>query len=145
MIAAVRQGLIGTRARYLVPVLMKALDDPSRDVREAIAYAFVHIGPVAAEAAPRLRVALSDPDVTVRLWSARALHAITLEIAPPLDTSLAALDSDDPRVRSMAVYNLEIMGRDARSALARLRLLADSDPAEEVRSQARQAVASLGL
>ena len=143
MIAAVRQGRVGTKAQVLVPVLIKALDDPSRDVRKAIAYSFVYIGPIAAAAAPRLRVALSDPDVTVRLWAARALHGITLESAPSLDTSLAALDDADPGVRSMAVYNLELMGRDAHVALARLRLLADSDLDEGVRGQAQQAISSL--
>lgn len=143
MIAAVRQGHIGTKAQVLIPALIKALDDPSRDVREALVYSFVHIGPIAAAAAPRLRVALSDPDVTVRLWAARALHGITLEPAPPLDASVAALDNPDPKVRSMAVYNLELMGRDARVAIARLRLLADSDPDEGVRGQAHQALSSL--
>jgi hypothetical protein len=46
-------------------------------------------------------------------------------------------------MREMAVYNLELMVQDARVALAHLQRLADSDPDEDVRSQARQAVASL--
>jgi hypothetical protein len=143
MIAAVEQGRAGTKARVLVPVLARALDDPSRKVREAIAYSFVHIGPVGAEAVPALRAALGDEDTCVRLWVARALHGITLETDLPLETNLSAFDDADPKMREMAVYNLELMVQDARVALAHLQRLADSDPDEDVRSQARQAVASL--
>jgi hypothetical protein len=66
-----------------------------------------------------------------------------LETDLPLETNLSALDDADPKMREMAVYNLELMAQDARAALAHLQRLADSDPDEDVRSQARQAVASL--
>lgn len=144
MISAVQQGRTGTKARVLVPVLMKALDDPSRDVREAVAASFVYIGPVGAEAAPRLRAALGDEDAVVRLWAARALHGITLEVDAPLNATLAALDDPRSKVREMAVYNLDLMGSDARSALGRLQQVAKSDPSEDVRVQARQAIDGIG-
>lgn len=139
MISAVQQGRTGARAKVLVPVLMKALGDSSRDVRTAVACSFVHIGPVAAQAAPSLRAALADDDAFVRLWVARALHGITLEVDAPLHAAVAALADPEPKMREMGVYNLELMGQDARSVLGQLQRLAESDhPNPYVRKPGRR-------
>jgi hypothetical protein len=143
MVTAVRQGRTGRKAKALVPVLARALADDSPHVRKDVAYAFVMIGPVGADAGPALRIALDDADASVRLWAARALHFVTLEVDGPLRTSVAGLDDPEWQLRSMAAYNLELMERDAVPALEHLVRVAESDVSEDVRRQARQAANSL--
>ncbi len=86
---------------------------------------------------------VEDHDPFVRLWTARALHCINLDPDLPLRTNMGGLKDEDPKVRTMAAYNLDLMGLDAQPALDELRRVAVSDPSEDVRSQARQAVQSV--
>jgi HEAT repeat protein len=144
MITATQLGRGSEKAKFLTRVLAKALRDVSLDVRETIVCAFLHIGPVAAEAAPSLRTVLDDSDTSLSLWAARALHGVTLEVEGPLRTSLSGLRHPEPHVRSTAAYSLELMGRDGLPAIDALRRVAESDTCEQVRRQAQQAADALG-
>jgi HEAT repeat protein len=136
---AVHRGSIGARPRALIPVMVRALDDPNPEVRKRIALSLEYIGPVAMDACPRLRRALGDADPRVRLWSARALHVISGEIPGPLDTSVTLLDDPDPDIRTSAAYNLNLMMNDAYMAIPFLEKHLD-DPVQGVRTQVQQAL-----
>jgi len=59
-----------------VTSLVQSLQHPSVDVRAKVAHVLGKIGPVAAEARPRLQLMLSDEDETVRAEAAEALRQI---------------------------------------------------------------------
>lgn len=136
---AVQQGVVGGRSKALIPVMVRALDDPLPEVRGSIARSLEVIGPVAMEACPRLRRALGDTDADVRLWSARALHVISGEVPGPLNTYVTLLDDADPDIRMRAAYGLNLMMKDAYVALPFLEKHLD-DPVETVRTRVRQAL-----
>ena len=133
---AVAIGLVGERTRALMPLMVSALNDECRGVRYNIVFALLHIGPAAMQACYRLRQMLDDNDLEVRLWSARALYAISGEIPGPLDTSITLMDCIDPEIRAMAVYNIRLMKRDGYMAIPFLEKYRD-DPDDRVRTQVR--------
>lgn len=139
---AVRRGWTGSRQAKLVPLLIRALDDSSPRVREAVVYSLLHIGPVAVEACPRLRKALFDDDHEVRGWSARALYTISADVPVTLRANLELLNDADPRVRILAANNVLLMGDDGHAAIPILRALTD-DPVEDVQSYVRSVLDSL--
>jgi hypothetical protein len=135
----VKKGRISPRARVLVPALVRALDDPSPEVRRRVASSLMSVGPEALSACPRLRKALRDKDAYVRAWSARALYCIGDHPMYCIDTSVALMQDEDPQVRAMAAYNIDVMGNDGYPAMPFLEKLAN-DPVEEVQRQAKQAL-----
>jgi HEAT repeat protein len=144
MLAFATAGHIGARARYIVPLLITALGDSSSDVRELAA---CELGDEfcgeALAACPLLRERLHDAEPRVRLWAARALYWISFEAEAPIRVSVDSLQHDpDPDLRSMAAYNLQCMGPDARMARPDLQQ-ALSDSSDKVRGFAQQALDSM--
>jgi len=143
--AAVALAAIGRGAAAAVPRLMEHLDSASpAPVRLAAAYALGSIGPAAAPACGKLReMAGSDDDMeaTVAIWAAVKIDpedASLFESAVPLLER--ALGSDRELARYEAAVALGDIGPAAASAIARLEMVAEDDPARHVREAAAAAV-----
>jgi len=143
MLQLVRRGVLGPRARAILPTLLHTINDPVAKVRSATAYVFMEMEAEALSACDALMERLTDSDTETRLWSARALYSIRFETEAPIQCATDALLHDsNPRMRSMAAYNLELMGQDASPAVGALQQ-ALSDPESDVRRQAQQALTGI--
>ena len=60
--------------RAAVPILIMAIKDPDKDVRQSAAWALQYIGPDAVDAVPALTEALADTDKVVGQSAAWAEH-----------------------------------------------------------------------
>lgn len=137
---------VGREAASAAPALEKLLADESAPapVRYTAAYGLGRIGPEAAAAAPLLRkLAESEDDLmaTVAVWAALKIKpedATLFEVAVP--KLRQALQDEQQLVRLEAAVALGEIGPRAGSALPMLELLAEEDPAREVRGAAAEAV-----
>lgn len=121
-----------------VPLLARALGDPSAETRYHVARALARTGPGAAPAVPALVAALSDEDWEVRLESARALGAVGTAAKSAFAALAHLLHGDrEPQVRVAAAFSLAVVepGEPADEALRR----ALDDPVPEVKRAARAA------
>lgn len=114
-----------------LPVLEKALDDRSPDVRAAATQALVRLG---SSALPLLGRAVADRKTVVR---EQATQALILLGAPAVPALQGALASPDHYVRENAASSLGALGPDAIPALQQA--IADQD-----RRVKRAAIAALG-
>jgi HEAT repeat protein len=93
VVAAHALGNIGSESA--VTGLVAALNDKSPSVRAAGAFALGTIGRAAASSAGHVRLCLADPDLKVRVASARALWQITGDAAASVPALVAALNQPD--------------------------------------------------
>jgi HEAT repeat protein len=123
-----------------VPLLARALGDPSAETRYHVARALARTGPAAAAAVPELVAGLGDDDWEVRLESARALGAVGAAAGRAFAALKDLLHGDrEPQVRAAAALSLAVVepGEPADEALRR----ALDDPVPEVQRAARAALA----
>jgi hypothetical protein len=143
--------------RARLPVLMKQVADPSRDVRISAAVAILDtrgysdakgqqlIGtPELTQVAPAAAEALANGSAEVRKRIAYHLNAFGREAAPMVAALTAALSDPDPFIRGAAAGALYRIGSPAAvSAVPALeRALRDTDP--EARGEAARALPALG-
>jgi len=138
------------RSRFtaLMPLLLVASQDESRDVRETVAVVLMYVGGLGLAdglGEPRdeaLRVLwrlAADDDPQVSLWSARALYQMCVKGTAVVAVSVRLLEHPTSEVRLMAVYNLGVMGIDAAEAVPEIaKRVFDSD--ERVRAHATHAL-----
>ena len=139
--AAVALGKIGREARFAVPALLKALDDPDSRVRAEAAASLGAIGPDAAAAIPELaRLAAGEGDDPVADLATRAMGEMKAVAVPAL-TQLLHLGLHATRVRVMSA-----LGESAQASVAipeLVRALVDDD--EEIRTAAVEALGKIGI
>ncbi|MBN9523898.1 trypsin-like peptidase domain-containing protein, partial [bacterium] len=127
---ALRQvGALKTEARWAVPALVAALDDPDDRVRRMAATALDAVGLPTPEDAGCLVAALTGQRFA-RLHALRHFGAAEKAGRDTLPAVVAALDADDPDTREAAARAVGFYGADAKS-VALPRLLAhatDPDP-----------------
>jgi HEAT repeat protein len=125
--AAYRLNQLGPKAQPALPALIKALDDPDKQVWAQAIGAIAKLGPAAHEAIPVLLGALDTRErrgrrerdrVQTIVRSAYALSRIGPAAIPPL---IQALESDDSGVRAGAAKALGGMGPAAKVAIPALR------------------------
>jgi HEAT repeat protein len=139
-LAYTQRGLVGPRAAVILPVLLQTITDSHPRVRRASVTTLMSMDAEAFSACDALRKTLQDPDTETRLWAARALYSIRLKTDAPIACAVDVLANDpQPSSRSMAAYNLCIMGKDAKAAVPALeKACQDADP--DVQAQAEQAL-----
>ncbi len=129
-----------------VEELIRSLSDPVPGERLSAAKKLSALGVDARPAAGALAAALADPDADVRRAALKALLVIDPRAAP-LQALLAVhirdLTDADEAVRLAAAKALARQGPTARFALPALRAAARSDPDEDVRKVAGDAVARI--
>lgn len=148
--AAYQLGRIGPGAKEALPALVKAVDDPDKQVWSLALTAIANLGPAALPALPDLLRALdghsgraaSDrerlPQLQIRVGY--ALSRLGAGARPAL---IEALHSPDAGVRQGAACGLGGMGPDAAEAVPALMVaLTDSNP--EVVREARDALGAIG-
>lgn len=119
--------------------LIAALRDSDEGARFQAARELVRLGPRAAEAVPALVQALLDPSgpvVDSVMWALEATGAAGL------DATMAALASNDPRLRALCARSLGRYGTHMAKRFHALRRCLD-DPAAEVRDAAAIALAEV--
>jgi len=136
------------RIRQVVPLLQKALDDPTLEVVVAAAEDLGSLG--VSEAGPVLTALLRHPSEPVRLAAAQALE----RVADPkvLDGLVAALEDSSVPVRFSLVGALGHVAADGQplselqraQVIARLEELVLRDPDAGVRSRAATALGQIG-
>lgn len=116
------RNLASLRTHVAAVDLIRRLDDPSADVREAATFALSRIG--GAEAVDALMAKLADPDSDLSAHAVRALREINdPRVVPAL---IAVLErSNDPETRAQAARALGRM-RDARAAAPLFKVLKDA-------------------
>lgn len=121
-----------------VPALASLLTDTDPDIRLAAATALEQWGPACRTALPNLIRAVEDRAMPeVRLVVMRILARLgSREAVPALCSALA---DPDEQVRSMAAYNLGLIGPAAGEAVNALRQV-HADPSPRVQSTASQAL-----
>jgi HEAT repeat protein len=92
-----------------------------------------------------MRPLARDPQAGCRRWAVRELGI--LRDPRTVDELISALEDEQPLVRSEACTSLSMLGR-AKPAtrepiLTRLKAVAEHDPAAEVRTDARRAIAEI--
>ena len=147
--AAYQLEKLGPAAKPALPALIKALDDPDKQVWSYAVAAIAGLGPDAADAIPALIEDLDgrksrgrrDRDKRqVLVRSAFALSRIGPAAIPPL---IAVLDADDSPLRAGAAKALGGMGPAAKQAIPALREnLGHGD--EVVRQESIEAIALIG-
>lgn len=97
-----------------IPILIKALDDPSDGVRQKAAQALRKFGPQAAEATPSLIKMLSVEDTSsnysksyVRYTAAKTLGSIGQDAKDSLPYLVLALGDEDQNVRDVAKISIK--------------------------------------
>ncbi len=90
-----------------------------------------------------LRLALADDSVEVRVNVAVALSLMEGEGPKLVPVFHQLLASELPHVRTMAVVALGGLGRSASSAIPAMEVLSQTDPSEEVKSAAHEALRML--
>ena len=110
----------------VLDLLIETLGDNNVMVRMHVESVLAGMGPAAHKALPRLIEALADDDDSVRLTAVLALGNIgpAQEVVPPL---IKMLDDKVFYVRSATVDALEKIGKEAVSALPKLKELANND------------------
>jgi HEAT repeat protein len=125
-------GAIAPGYAQTVPPLMKALKDPSSQIRASAAYDLGTLRPkdlaAAKQALPDLIELLQDSVAEVKLRAAEAVLKIDLEHGPVAVPALIELTEDpDYTVRLRAVDGLRRVGSTARSAIPNLRKRSNDD------------------
>jgi HEAT repeat protein len=138
-------GAQGLDAARESPVLTRALDDASPQVRVAAASALAKIGALSAIAALH-RVALNDPSEDVRAEAVEAIVGIDPRHGRTMETIRRLLHDSSPLVRERAVYALASCGSAAPSGVAWLPdlIAALSDSAPSVRAAVAESLRLLG-
>ena len=141
--------LLGSQARPALPALIKALEDPDRQVWAYAVTAIANLGPEAAEAVPKLLEGLDSrksrgfrprDKAQILFRNAYALTQIGEAAKPEL---LASLKSDDTPLRIGATRALGAMGAKAADALPTLiDNLSHED--EDLRTETAEALATIG-
>lgn len=103
----------------IMPMLIRALDDPESRVRKRAAQAMTAYRKNAEEAVPVLIRGLSDPEPVVRAWMAMALAAIDPPAEPVIPALTKALQDQDCEVRIQAARALAKIGNDKVPMLSR--------------------------
>jgi HEAT repeat protein len=123
----------------VLPALITALKSQDSQERAEAAEDLGQLGALARTARPKLKVALHDPDVHVRIRAVIALANIRPERDPPVATLAEALRHEEPMVRRAAAVAVGRLGRRCRQALPDLiEALHDDEP--EVRQVAAWAL-----
>lgn len=127
---------LGAGADSAIPGLMDALESEDPGVRLNGALALADIGAAASEATSRLADLLeNDPAHAVRTAAALALGCIhaNLDVPPPVESLVKALEDEDAGVRYHAAHALDKVIADAPEALAPLTGVALTDPTFGIR------------
>jgi HEAT repeat protein len=127
-----------------IPALIKALGDPDAGVRGRAAAELGRIGPEARDAVPALIAALGEANADVRASAAEALGEIGPQEEEVVPALIAALDDPENFVRASAAWALGNIGPKAKQAAPKLKRLAEKDPDESVRHDAREAIEKIG-
>jgi HEAT repeat protein/lysophospholipase L1-like esterase len=133
-------GRMGPVAETAVPLLVAALADPRRAVRDKAVWALGTIGRQPRVAVPALVAMLNDPAVAWR--AADALAAFRADAAPAVRPLIAALGSDNASLRWRAAQTLGRLGDVAIEAAPAL-VTAASDDQTNVRLAALHSLAQL--
>ena len=134
--AAMALGEIGPAARDAVEPLIRLFDD-----LDTCRVASIAVGSIGGEALPQLKIALSDPNRSVRYYAIGSLSFMGKE---GVDLLIEALDDREESVASFAVSALGTIGPAAVPAVPRLigRMLQHSD--YSARESAAQALGRIG-
>jgi len=90
--------------KAVAPLLLDALQDSSKKVRQSTLESLRYLDPPVTEALPLLQNLLSDPDPEIRLAAIESLRQLKGDATPVL---LQALRDSDPRVRAVAIDGLQ--------------------------------------
>jgi len=119
--------------------IVNALQDESPTVRFRAALAFKSIMPTGKAALPALHQSLlQDEDYYVRYCAAIALGLIGPQQDNAIDFLLLALSDPHPRVRMGVLHSLEMYGKSALPAVARLRDMQANDVDMDVKNFAHK-------
>lgn len=148
--AAYQLGKIGPAAKEALPALVKAVDDPDKQVWSLALTAIANLGPAAQPALPDLLRALdgrtgraaSDKERLPQL-QLRVAYALSRMGAPVRPALIEALGSPDAGVRQGAASALGGMGPDAAEAVPAL-VVALTDASPEAAREARDALGAIG-
>lgn len=138
---------IGPKANAAVPTLLKILDSPAVDDRQAgAAYVLAHVG--AQQAVPRLKQLLASSQneqvLMATAWALVTLQPGNTEIAgQALPLLLKALSSENALARREALTAISSLGAAAQSALPALLERAASDEIPAVRAEALHGLAEI--
>jgi hypothetical protein len=145
--AAMALGMLDTLAVDVFPDLLESLNSPDAGVRRYSAMALSRVSPSKDVVVDPLLDSMKDTDPLTRAEAGNALTSLhyfrdglgsrTLEFVARLTLHL---DDPDRGVRHNAVYNLRILGVDARDAIPRLYEMMEHDPDSDARELAESAV-----
>ncbi len=142
--AAEALGKIGSASSVAQPELLNALRDPVPYVRAGAVRALQNIGSLPSQAVPELLSLLDDEYWVVSEGAVKLLKMSGPEGVRACFRSLVGLlESQDSRVRNLAIINLGDLGAAPRDALPVL-VRALRDPDEGVRRAAINAVGAMG-
>lgn len=113
---------------YVIPALIKALDDEKTEVRMNVMKTIAKFGPDAASAVDELTGMLEDENSDVRAEAMETLVVTNPDETDVVDALIRMLDDEDFQVRREAVNTLVEIGPAAKKSLPKLRDLAENDP-----------------
>ncbi|MCF4966791.1 HEAT repeat domain-containing protein [Nostoc sp. CMAA1605] len=119
-----------------VPVLIKALQDPNKNIRILIIDALAFIDTKQEQILPYLRDALKDPDSDVRRHAAITLGLIGAETSALFPELRATLQNPDPSLRANAAFALASIPAKPADLLSAITFTALNDSDEQVRLNA---------
>lgn len=114
------QSISPGRVPEAMPILLKMLHDPDRDVRHTAAATLAKVAPTENETLPALLKALQDPDGFVRYKVVFALQELGPAAKAAVPNLIEALSDSDRNVRRQVAEALGIFGPDAQSAVPAL-------------------------
>lgn len=140
-IAALALIEFGVEARYALPELIQAVQDPSPLVRRRAIRAIAAVGPDAlTDALPSLIAATEDEEESVALQAASTIGEFGTAAAAAAPALISALWTGDVRKRAIAGASLLRMGSAAVPGL----IQSLTHPSPEVRGKATQLLGRLG-
>lgn len=135
-------GKMGEKAAAAIPTLIAALghDSNGEAAGDLAHFARLALEDIGLAALPALREALKDPRPNVRERVVQILRELGPQTLPELTMALEDIDAE---VRKEACFALERIKTADRAAIEHLEWLAEHDPDEEAREEAKAALESL--
>jgi hypothetical protein len=132
---------IGEPAKAAIPILRKRLLEPEIDLFAVVGLG--HFGPLAIDAAPRLKQLLANASDAEATTIVRSLWSITRDVEFIVAEAAQRLGPyTHPDSRETAAALLAEIGPPAKDALPALRSMAE-DPYHRLRASARKAIAAI--
>lgn len=128
---------VGTEA---IPGILDTLGEDDEQAKQYALQALQGMGEAAKEALPTLHNMLKDKDIWMRMFAAQTIEVIEPESTKVVGVLTTALSNSDPKVRGYAAFYLGEQGKEASSAVPKLRDLEANDPDAEVRAYATDAL-----